>query len=423
MFITRFIRIICCRISSRAMFHCWYVIMCSYLRCGTLLAFYVASLVATVIYHEPTSVAAADHSHLLATQWARTSIQLPSRHDYGYSEFDFSVDGSRIAYFSPGRHPRGEACDPTALREIKLLDLRHSTSVVIDQLPTPAKDTCLFYTDLKLVSPWLLFSVWRRSASISEVSFYALNLLSRTKHLLAVSPRQDGGSKVVEQITNWQTSRSDIVWSIVKYLGTKSSTSVAIQSLESSSVKVLVSTPWFNTSDQRAWGVRDAYTSGVQVVWTRTTPISSNIVYYNLQTRKTFLLTRDDKSFGARINGNIVAWIVRKGNHPQGVVRVYDLHTRIATDMPGALSYNLSVGQGLISWMAPDDISGAVPLYFVKQHALRYYQPTAAEVREHAQIPDVQVFGREVLVPIILHADRADRIANGRIRLYRLDSF
>lgn len=361
-----------------------------------------------------------------ASTWAQISMPLPPRNDYGYSEFDFAVDGSSIAYFSLGMHPRDDRCSSTALRQIRVLNIRQGTVTVVDQLPVPPQNDCLGYMGLALSYPWLVFSVWHRDAD--TLSFIALNLVSHHRRLLAVSPsypvipsiNAQRKPTITIRIVGWLVSDGTVTWSEVLYQHDMTATSIHVEDIASGRDTPITVTPWFRWGDKNAWGVTGAFLSGQRMVWTRTTTGSANVILYDRRTKRTVALTHNNRSLASGINGDTVAWIVEQGRTPEGTVRVYDLRTHSATDMPDGVGANVQVGDGLVSWVAIYDKAGAVPVYFVQRHAVRYYLPSPDQMRQNAEMGDVRIFDREVFVPVILHADLD---GPRQRRSYRLDIY
>ncbi len=350
--------------------------------------------------------------------WVRASLPLPPRQDYGASEYEFSVDGRTIAYASLGVHPAGDPCPATAPRQIRILSLVTGTGRVLTQLPPPPSGACLFYTFLDLSGSWLFFGIEQRAAHTDVTTIYGLNLRTGRRQTLAVSPSVSARGDTTT-IVGWQVSGETVAWTTIQAFHDQTATSIHVQTIGRGQPTTIVTSPWFRWGDKKAWGVRDVAVAGSYLAWTRTTATTTNVVLYDRLSKRTVTLTHDGVSMAPKMYGNALAWLVgnKQWGGAQGDVRLYDLRARQVTDLPGGPGFNLEVGDGLVSWVPAT--SGPIPIYSVTHHALRYYVPTAAQLHDNAEIPDVRIFGHEVFVTTLLHWN----VRTQRERLYRLDIY
>jgi hypothetical protein len=223
---------------------------------------------------------------------------------------------------------------------------------------------------------------------------------------------------MVTLATDWSLSGGTVAWNKVSYRYNLFASRITLQDLATGRETPVVVTPYFTQTDPHAWGVKGVSLSGNRVVWTRTTAHSANVMLYDRRTRRTVALTHDNISLVGRIYGDTVAWLTNQRLIPEGTVHIRDLRTGRTAIMP-AIGYNVSIGNGLVSWFAVGLPHTGVPIYFVRRHALRFCWPTAAEQAQGGHITDVRIFGRTVLVPTILHFENGLRWQP----LFRLDIY
>lgn len=346
-----------------------------------------------------------------AVAWAQHVAAIPPHLGFT-SEYELAIDGSRLVYKFVPPQVRQQRCYTGT--QLRLFDQTTRATTILDRLPTPAHDECVFYNALSLAGPWVVFQVEDRSTHASPITtLITLNLRTRQRRVLA-RVHGDAATIVGQDLSGGMLALAQIY-----FAHAKTATAITLVDIASGRERAIATSPWFSPGDRHAWGMRGISISGGRVVWTRTTHDSADVMLYEGSTGRTLALTHDGISLAPHIYGDTVAWIVSKTLVPEGMVRVRDLHTGQTLTMPDTPGYNIEVGDGLVSWVAYDDPTHAVPLYFVRHHALRYYLPTADEQTQGAYIADIRIFGREVLVPTELYFGDATRTT----RLYRLDVY
>lgn len=328
------------------------------------------------------------------------------------SEYQLSMDGSHLVYiFVPPRARQQRCYTGTQLR---LFDLTTRATTVPDRLPMPARGACVFYNAISLSGPWVVFQVVNRSTQAPPLTtLVALDLRTQRRRVLARA--QGSAATIVGQ----DLSGGTLALSKIYVANEKTATAITLVDIASGRETAIAMSPWFSPADPRAWGLGGVSISGSRVVWTRTTRASADVMLYERGTGRTSPLTHDGISLAPRIYGDTVAWIESKTRVPEGVVRVRDLRAGQTFTMSDTPVYNIEVGDGLVSWVAYQDPTQAVPLYFLRRRALRYYLPSAAEKAQGGYIANVRIFGRDVLVPTELHFGDVARMT----RLYRVDRY